>query len=77
VSAGLATSPAGEELLALRALTNRPLPELRTVAEDPLEAWRSGDPDAVRRLAALELEAAGVPARRSRPAPGRPPLTPA
>jgi hypothetical protein len=77
VSAQLAAAPAGEELLALRALANRSLPELRTVAADPLAAWRSGDPDAVRRLAALELAAAGVPARRTRAAPGRPPLTPA
>jgi hypothetical protein len=77
MSAQLATAPAGEELLALRALANRSLPELRAVAADPLAAWRSGDPDAVRRLAALELAAAGVPARRPRPAPGPPPLTPA
>jgi hypothetical protein len=60
MSAELSTVPAGEELLALRALTNRPLHELRSVAEDPLGAWRSGDPDAVRALAALELAAAGV-----------------
>src|SRR5947209_16026368 len=65
MSTELATAPAGEELLALRALTNRPLHELRSVAEDPLAAWRSGDPDAVRALAALELDAAGVsPPRR-------------
>src|SRR5918911_1812309 len=66
MSAELATAPAGEELLALRALTNRPLHELRRVAQDPLQAWRTGDPDAVRALAALELAAAGV-------SPPRPP----
>jgi hypothetical protein len=68
MSAELATAPAGEELLALRALTNRPLRELRGVAEDPLAAWRSGEPGAVRALAALELAAAGVPPRRPAPA---------
>jgi hypothetical protein len=67
MSAELATAPAGEELLALRALTNRPLRELRGVAEDPLGAWRSGEPDAVRALAALELAATGVAVPPRRP----------
>jgi hypothetical protein len=77
ISTELATAYAGEELLALRALTNRPLPELRRVAEDPLGAFRSADPDAVHALAGLELAAAGVPPRRAKPATGPPPLTPA
>jgi hypothetical protein len=59
-TAELAQSPAGEELLALRALVNRPLHELQKVAPDPLIAFRSGDPDAVRALARLELVDAGV-----------------
>jgi hypothetical protein len=59
-AAELAQSPAGEELLALRALVSRPLHELQRVAPDPLVAFRSGDPDAVRALAGLELADAGA-----------------
>jgi hypothetical protein len=59
-SAELAQSAAGEELLALRALVNRPMHELQRVAPDPLVAFRVGDPDAVRALARLELADAGV-----------------
>lgn len=62
-AAELAAAPAGEDLLALRALATRPLHELNRVAADPVAAWRSGDPEAVRRLAALELRASGVPRR--------------
>jgi hypothetical protein len=60
----MAAAPAGEELLALRALANRPLQELRRVAPDPVRAWRDGDADAVRALAHLELIADGVRSRR-------------
>jgi hypothetical protein len=72
-AAELAQSPAGEELLALRALVSRPLHELHRVAPDPLMAFRSGDPDAVRALARLELADAGVgnPQVRRRPAVGQ------
>jgi hypothetical protein len=59
-TADLAGSIPGEQLLALRALVNRPLHELQQVAPDPLIAFRSGDPDAVRALARLELADAGV-----------------
>lgn len=62
----MAGAPAGEELLALRALANRPLQELRRVAPDPVAAWREGDADAVRALAHLELVADGVRWRRPR-----------
>lgn len=62
-SAELAAAPAGEDLLALRALATRPLHELNRVSADPVAAWRSGDPEAVRQLAALELRANGVPRR--------------
>lgn len=77
MSAELATAPAGLELLALRALTHRPLHELRRVSPDPLAAWRSGDPDTVRALAALELTAAGVrpPTRPSASPPAPAPAT--
>lgn len=56
----LAQTPAGEQLLALRALANRPLRRLTEVSEDPVGAWRRQDPTAVRGLAALELRSAGV-----------------
>lgn len=56
----LAQTPAGEQLLALRALANRPLRKLTEVSSDPVGAWRREDPAAVRGLAALELRSAGV-----------------
>ena len=56
----LAQTPAGEQLLALRALANRPLWHLTEVSADPVGAWRVQDPAAVRGLAALELRSAGV-----------------
>jgi hypothetical protein len=56
----LAQAYAGQELLALRALVNRPLQELQRVAPDPLLALRTGDPDAVQAFARLEMAAAGV-----------------
>ncbi len=56
----LAQTPAGEQLLALRALANRPLRRLTEVNPDPVGAWRRLDPEAVRGLAALELRSAGV-----------------
>lgn len=56
----LAQTPAGEQLLALRALANRPLRKLTEVSDDPVGAWRRQDPHAVRGLAALELRSAGV-----------------
>ncbi|HPZ94891.1 MAG TPA: hypothetical protein PLD01_05675 [Mycobacterium sp.] len=56
----LAQTPAGEQLLALRALANRPLRKLTEVSPDPVGAWRAGDPMTVRGLAALELRSAGV-----------------
>lgn len=56
----LAQTPAGEQLLALRALANRPLRQLTEVSADPVGAWRAHDPDTVRGLAAVELRSAGV-----------------
>jgi hypothetical protein len=62
---GLAATPAGEQLLALRALANRPLRRLAAVDLDPVGAWRREDAVAVRGLAALELRAAGIAAPRN------------
>jgi len=61
---------AGEELLALRALTSRPLEELLAVAPDPMEAYRRGDHAA---LAALELRANGLGEGTHRRAASSPP----
>ena len=56
----LAATPAGEQLLALRALANRPLAKLAAVSVDPVGAWRRDDEIAVRGLANLELRSAGI-----------------
>lgn len=61
----LARTPAGEQLLALRALANRPLAKLVAVHADPVGAWQMHDHDAIRGLAALELRSSGVARRRS------------
>jgi len=60
----LASTAAGEQLLALRALANRPLAKLTAVSDDPVGAWRSQDQRAIRGLAALELRSAGMRLRR-------------
>jgi hypothetical protein len=65
VALTLARTPAGEQLLALRALANRPLAKLAAINADPVGAWRREDPGAISGLAALELRAAGVARRRS------------
>ena len=56
----LASTDAGEQLLALRALANRPLAKLTEVSDDPVTAWRTHDTIAIRKLAALELRSAGL-----------------
>ncbi|WP_052462662.1 hypothetical protein [Nigerium massiliense] len=50
----------GADLLALRALANQPVTELRRVSSDPVAAWRSGDGAAIAALADLELARTGV-----------------
>lgn len=60
----LASTAAGEQLLALRALATRPLAKLTAVSDDPVGAWRSQDPATIRGLAALELRSAGMRLRR-------------
>ena len=64
VALTLAATPAGEQLLALRALANRPLAKLVAVDADPVGAWRRQDDTAISGLAALELHAAGLRFRR-------------
>ena len=52
--------PAGQDLLALRALASRPLNELVKLGPDIAQSWRNGDAAAVRALAALELKDLGL-----------------
>ncbi|HEU0191102.1 MAG TPA: hypothetical protein VFR17_07520 [Mycobacterium sp.] len=66
----LAATPAGEQLLALRALTNRPLHRLTMVSPDPVGAWRHQDAATIQGLATLELHSAGLVRRLPR-APAR------
>ncbi|GFG74369.1 hypothetical protein [Mycobacterium botniense] len=56
----VAATPAGDQLLALRALANRPVRQLTEVTSDPVGAWRREDLSIIRRLAALELRSAGA-----------------
>ena len=56
----LAATAAGQQLLALRALTNRSPARLAAVSADPVGAWRREDPETIYALAALELRSAGV-----------------
>jgi hypothetical protein len=48
------------DLLALRALSRRPVRRLLRVGPDPAGAWRAGNREAVARLAALELASLGL-----------------
>ena len=64
VALTLAATPAGIELLALRALANRPPAKLAVINPDPVGAWRREDAAAIGGLAALELRSAGVARRR-------------
>ena len=56
----LLTGTADLELLAARALATAPLPRLAALPAGTGAAWRSGEPAAVRALAALELDRLGL-----------------
>lgn len=60
-------------LFALRAMTNQPMHRLARVSDDPVAAWRAGDPAVVRSLALLELRDVGLRPPPQRAA-GSPPL---
>ena len=66
VAAQVRNEPAGQDLLALRALASRPLNELAKLGPDIAQSWRNGDAEAVRALAALELKDLGLRAAKSR-----------
>lgn len=59
-AARLAASPSAFDLLAFRALATRPVQHVAAVNAQAVTAWRRGDPEVIRRLAALELKASGV-----------------
>jgi hypothetical protein len=59
-AAKMRSSPAGKDLLALRALATQPLTKLVALDPDIAAAWRRGDADAVTRLAKLELASEGL-----------------
>ena len=48
------------DLFALRALTRQPLHRLARICDDPAGAWRRGEHEVVRELAALELRDSGL-----------------
>lgn len=48
------------DLFALRAMARQPLHRLARISEDPAGAWRRGDAQVVRQLAALELRDSGL-----------------
>jgi hypothetical protein len=60
VAVAVRSEPAGQDLLALRALASRPLNELAKLGPDIAQSWRNGDAEAVRALAALELKDLGL-----------------
>lgn len=48
------------DLFALRAMARQPLHRLARISDDPAGAWRRGDAQVVRELAALELRDSGL-----------------
>jgi hypothetical protein len=56
----VAMSPAGRDLLALRALASAPVQDLQDISPDVAAAWRSGDDATITALATLTLNRAGV-----------------
>jgi hypothetical protein len=59
-AAGLATSPGGARLLALRAMANQPARRLIAIDPDPVAAWDRRDPAVITALARLELRQMGL-----------------
>jgi hypothetical protein len=66
VAVKVRNEPAGQDLLALRALATRPLNELTRLGPDIAQSWRNGDAAAVQALAALELKDLGLKPARPR-----------
>ncbi|GID93344.1 hypothetical protein ACFQFC_16760 [Amorphoplanes digitatis] len=66
VACKVRAEPAGQDLLALRALAGRPLNELTKLGPDIAQSWRNGDAEAVQALAALELKEMGLKPAKAR-----------
>ncbi|AGZ39902.1 hypothetical protein AFR_08065 [Actinoplanes friuliensis DSM 7358] len=66
VARRVSSEPAGQDLLALRALATRPLNELSKLGPDIAQSWRNGDASAVQALAALELKDLGLRTAKQR-----------
>ena len=64
IAAAVRNEPAGQDLLALRALASQPLTKLAKLGPDIAQSWRSGDAAAVAALADLELRELGLRLRR-------------
>jgi hypothetical protein len=59
----MSVGPGAMDLLALRALAVRPLPDLARTTQEPtdlISAWRAGDRAVVQELAQIELDALGL-----------------
>lgn len=57
----LTRTDGGADVLALRALVTQPPRRITSAAgDDPVAAWRRGDPEVVDRLAALQAKSLGV-----------------
>jgi hypothetical protein len=63
VAAAVRNDPAGQDLLALRALATQPLNRLAKLGPDIAQSWRAGDSAAVAALAELELKQLGLKGR--------------
>ena len=48
------------DLFALRAMANQPMHKLAKISDDPVTAWRNGDPTTIHALATLELRTTGL-----------------
>jgi hypothetical protein len=62
-AAALRSQPAGQDLLALRALVTQPLRRLSRLDSDVASKWRTADPATLEALAALELRTLGLRAK--------------
>jgi len=65
--ARIAATPAGRDLLALRALVSAPLKDLERLSTDVAADWRTGNHAIVEALAALEMDRSGVRPRLEAP----------
>ncbi|MEU4623236.1 hypothetical protein AB0G04_25100 [Actinoplanes sp. NPDC023801] len=63
VAVAVRSDPAGQDLLALRALATQPLTRLAKLGPDIAQSWRAGDSAAVAALAELELRQLGLKRR--------------